>query len=418
VSTAALITAGNFKENPMLNFFPVDLTLAWAVVVSASIAYELIKRGLPSGFFSVVFGFSLLAPSIFIAATTDYGSEKITRFFTLTLLATLAPIILIKNSRDIEKHLWAWTGMATVIVASAILNPQQGGGADQAGMASNGVDQVTAKGVDTIALGSSSALVIITMVLGLIWRRIPWFVVWPLTAAAIYTLLQSGSRGPLLSLGAALTVTVVLARARPHLGRALAIGGVCLIGIIGSFAAATPVAQKRILDFLQGRTSGTDVETRQFLYDIAAKSIAEHPFGIGWGNFQQIAFARYVYPHNLFLEVILEMGVFFGGLFLLWLAFQVIRARAGTIDYAGATALTLLLFLIAGAAVSGGLNDDRVVFYSLGLTVAARVLASGRPDDPTRSGPAATPASAHRAQVASATSAAVTQLSPASSTDQ
>jgi O-antigen ligase len=413
VATAGLITAGNFKDNPMLDFVPVDLTLAWAVIVSGCIGYELIRRGIPEGSFSVILGFVLLVPSVFIAAPDDYGVEKISRFFTLTLLAALAPIVLIGRSRDLERHLWAWTGMATVVVVSAIVNPRQGGGVDELGAGSNGVDQVTAQGVDTIALGSASAIVVITMVLGALWRRLPGLVVWPLAAAAAYTLLQSGSRGPLLALAAALAAAAVFSRARPDRRRAAVIGGVFLVGIAVSFAAATPVAQKRILDFLQGRTSGTDVETRQFLYDIATKSIVEHPFGIGWGNFRQIAFARYVYPHNLFLEVLDEMGTVFGGAFLLWLVFQVVRARAGTVDYAGATSFALLLFLVGAASVSGGLNDDRVVFYSIGLTVVARVLVAHRSD-----GPAATPARAHRPRVTLAISAPVTQRSPASSTDQ
>jgi hypothetical protein len=125
---------------------------------------------------------------------------------------------------------------------------------------------------------------------------------------------------------------------------------------------------------LEGRTIGTDVETRGSLYDIALKSITEHPFGIGWGNYQNIAFFIYRYPHDLFLEVLAEAGVVFGGLFLLWITVHAWRARYAAIGHAGGVVLALLVLMVGTASVSGDINDNRKLFYALGLAIAARAV--------------------------------------------
>jgi hypothetical protein len=371
VATAAFITAGNFKSIPALAFIPVDLTFLWALVVACAVVYEIVRRRVPPGVLTVAVGFALLLPSVFICATNDYGSEKIFRFFTLTLLATLAPSALIQDARDVERHVWAWCSLSAIVVASAILSPRQGSGTDPS---SRGVAQVTAEGVDTIGLGSASAIVIITTVMGLAWRRIPWYVACPIGACALVTLLQSGSRGPLFSVAMAVVAGTVFARSRPKPSRVISLGGLCVVGTLGAFAAAPPSAQQRIMEVLLGRTIGTDVETRQGLYNIAIKSIDQHPFGIGWGNYQNIAFFIYRYPHDLVLEVLAEMGVFFGGLFLVWMIIHGFRARSASVDHAGGLVLALLVFMIGGASVSGDLNDNRVVFYTLGLAIVARAL--------------------------------------------
>jgi hypothetical protein len=371
VAAVAFVMAGDFKATPVLDSLPFDLTFGTAAVVASAVGCLLVRRQLRPELLHVAVGFGLLLPSVFIADATPYGSDKILRFFTLTLLAVLAPVVYVRSPGDIEKHAWAWAGFSCLVVASAIVNPQ-------ASATTNGA-AVTAQGVDTIGLGAAAGLVVIVMTLGLAWHRVPWFVALPLGGGGLYALLQSGSRGPLFSAVLAIAVGAVAARSRPKAARTAVLGALCLAGVAVSFAAAPPDSRERIMTVLQGRTLGTDVETRQSLYDIAVRSITEHPFGIGWGNFQNIAFANYLYPHDLFLEVLAEEGVFFGGLFLLWIAVHAVRARYAAVDHAGGLVLALVVFMIGTASVSGDINDNRKLFFALGLAIAARALVRRHP---------------------------------------
>jgi hypothetical protein len=366
VAVAGFVMAGDFKGISALSFLPFDLTFAFAALVVVAVAFQLFRRPIHPEVLHIVVGFGVLLPSIFIADTTTYGSDKVLRFFTLTLLAVLAPVVYVQNARDIERHVWAWTGFAAIVVASAIVNPQAS--------ATTGGAAVTAQGVDTIGLGAAAGLVVIVMTMGLAWNRIPWFIALPIAGCGLYALLQSGSRGPLLSTFLAIAVGTLLSRSRPRFARTAVLGALCLAGVVVSFAAAPSDARQRIMTLLQGQTVGTDVETRQSLYDIAMRSITDHPFGIGWGNFQSIAFSIYHYPHDLFLEVLAEEGVVFGGLFLLWIAIHAWRARHAAVDHAGGLVLALVVFMVGTASVSGDINDNRKLFYALGLAIAARAV--------------------------------------------
>lgn len=357
--------AGDFKSIGALSSFPIDLTLLCAAVVAAAVALQLIRGPIHPEILTVVVGFGLLLPTVFISATTEYGSDKILRIFTLTLLSAIAPVVGIHNTQDIEKHLWAWTGISGIVAASALINPQISAAQTDA--------PITAAGVDTIGLGFAGGLVVVSMMLGLAWKRVPWFIAVPLGGCALYALLQSGSRGPLFSTILAIAAGTVLARSRPKLARTAVLGVLCIVGVVTAFVAAPYGAQQRIVALLKGETAGTAAE-RQNLYDVALKSITEHPFGIGWGNYQNIAFSNYRYPHDLVLEVLAEAGVVFGGLFLLWIAVYAWRARYAAVDHAGGVVLALLVLMVGTASVSGDINDDRRLFYAVGLGIAARAV--------------------------------------------
>jgi O-antigen ligase len=357
--------AGDFKSIGALDFLPIDLTLLCAAVVAAAVALQLVRRPIHPEVLTVAVGFGLLVPTVFMSATTEYGSDKILRLFTLTLLSALAPVVLTRDTQDIEKHVWAWTGISAIVVASAIVSPKQA--PPHAGAA------ITAAGVNTIGLGFAGGVVVVSMMLGLAWNRVPWFIAVPLGGGALYALLQSGSRGPLFSTILAIAAGTVLARSRPKLVRTAVLAILCIVGVVAAFAAAPFDAQQRILALLKGQTAGTAAE-RQNLYEVALKSISEHPFGIGWGNFQSVAFSNYRYPHDLILEVLVEAGAVFGGLFLLWIAVYVWRARYAALDHAGGVVLALVVLMVGTASVSGDINDDRRLFYALGLGVAARAV--------------------------------------------
>ena len=212
-------------------------------------------------------------------------------------------------------------------------------------------------------------------------------------APVAVALLGGGSRGPLLSLVVALVV-LTLSRVRDPrtMKRLLAAVGVTLV--LGSIAAAA---------FLPGETvaralsifGGQDVESadptrRGVLWrealDSSGASVGTAILGIGTGGFESIEPAL-VYPHNVILELWLELGILGVSAFLLavvsglrnaaGVALQ--RSRDGPI---GALVLSLIVFALANAMFTADIAGNAALFKWLGLATglaaAARV---ARPEE-------------------------------------
>jgi O-antigen ligase len=358
--------AGFFKATQMFAWLPFDLTLLLAILTGVAVIARLILSRIPAQIHGIIVGFMLLVPAVFTAAPTLYGSEKVSRLFTITLLACLAPVLLIRSKEDLERFLWAWTGVCGIVVLSALLNPQAS--AAYAGA------PVTAEGTDTIGLGTAAGLVVIVIALALMWRRLPWYVGIPVGAVASIVLLQSGSRGPLIATVIGIVAGIVLPKVRPRRIRAVVVVALSAGALVTAFLAAPHYAQERIASVLEGRAiyEGT---TRLDLYKVAWDSVQLHPLGIGWGRYEQIAFLGYRYPHNLYLEVLAEAGVIFGSLFLIWIVAYFLAARRSATTFASAALFSILCSLLVEVSVSGDINLNRMLFYTIGLTAAVRAVA-------------------------------------------
>jgi hypothetical protein len=387
--------AGYVKEAGLLAWLPFDMTLGLAILTALLVIIRLVTSPVPQQMHGVILAFVLLIPPVLYSASTDYGTDKVGRLFAFTFLSALAPVVLIRDRRDVARFLWALVAMGGVVVVSALINPQ---------LSSDYADApITTESVDTIGLGSAAGVVLVMFGIGLIWNSVPLLAVVP-AAAAVYVLLQSGSRGPLFSALLAVLAGVVLTRTRPRFRRIAVFGALLAVGVLIAYSAAPAASRSRIAGFLEGDTAGS-VDARVQLYHDAYESILKHPLGIGWGNYEGIAFGGYTYPHDLPLEVLAEAGVIFGGLFLLWICHVVIRTHRITTDFIGAAVFAIALFWLGKALVSGDINDNRVLFYALGVAVAAdavwwrgdRDLEKSKPSGPARPGATATAGpAAHR----------------------
>ncbi len=360
--TAGLVLSGSFKEIEAFDFLPVDATLALAVVVAALVAMRLISEPVPRAAHIVFFGFLLLIPAAFFTASTEYGAFKELRLFTITFLSMLAPVVLIRDWTDVRRHLLALAAVAGLVVAEAVVNPQPSSDYE-------GAPIMTAS-AGTIGLGTAAAVLVVIATMGMIWHAIPWHVALPADGVAVYVLLQSGSRGPLFATVVAILVGVFLVRVRPRLRRGLFFVLLVGVGLIVAFSLAPLHSRDRIIDLLTGDTAGS-VDNRVRLIEIALDVVNRSPMGVGLGGYQAEAFGGYRYPHNLPLEVLVEAGLLFGGIFLFWLVLCLARAYRVTVDSSGGTLFAVLACVFAEALVSGDLNDNRLTFYVLGIAVAA-----------------------------------------------
>jgi len=360
LAVAGFVNAGNWKTSPLLSGVPFDLTLVLAALVVAVVGWRIITDGIPFPVAVVVAGFSLLVPPLLWTVSSAYADEKTLHLLTLTLLSALAPAVLVRTVEDARRLLTGYAAISLLTVVNVLVDP--------APVATYRGAPLALPGVTTIAVGQSAAFVLLFAALAVIWKQ-RWSLLWapPVAAAAILVMLQTGSRGPLLSAGGAMVVTVALLR--PPLVRAGAVVGLVALAVTGLFARAPRYAQERIEQAAQGQVTG-DILLRVRLFQAAVRSVGRDPFGIGWGGYERIAPEGYRYPHNLALELLTEAGVVFGGLFLAWVLLYYLWARRAGACFTTSVLLAGFSFALLGSTTSGDVNDNRAMFMLLGASVA------------------------------------------------
>jgi hypothetical protein len=204
----------------------------------------------------------------------------------------------------------------------------------------------------------------------------------PALALLSWVVLRPGSRGPLIAIAVTLgywALTATRTRRSPGLTRALWVGaGLAVFGAIA-------VVQRTAGLFAAGRRVSNLVRTRLLEVSMDALSTVS-PLGLGTGGFPslfRLPDDRY-YPHNIFLEVLLESGIIGLVLFLLFLALvfarwrgwrKYLRARPDSSAVAEDSALhrtvgAIFLFALANAQFSGDIWVNEWVWVAAGMVVA------------------------------------------------
>ena len=108
------------------------------------------------------------------------------------------------------------------------------------------------------------------------------------------------------------------------------------------------------LDSLESLFALTSVSARMDAYVQSYYSLSESFLGLGWGGWSKISYLNY--PHNIFLEILVEPPLLLG-LFLIsfmWLAFYLIKDQRFRI---------LFFVMLLMAQFSGSIVDNRGIFF-------------------------------------------------------
>jgi O-antigen ligase len=369
---AAFLQAGQFKGDPRLNWLSVDLTMLLALAVAGLTAWTLLRDGFR---FPPQVGWMLLLFSLFTVPVlwTDlhpYGGEKVSRFFTLTLLASVAPLVLFKTKGDLAR---LWSALALFGLISAY---------DATRLLANGTDlagRLSSFGANPIAFGRSVGVVLIWAGVSGVEGRLAALPALGLVGLSSVLLIASGSRGPLLTSVACLVLAGFLFyRSYSKLLVRCGVAAVALaLAVQFGMGRAPEQAAGRIAS-LAGGELGTSEWARLDAYRQSLATIVSHPGGLGWG-----AFASHMdpsgngghdrqYPHNLFLEVLLEGGWVSGLYFMALLGAVLLRLLRLPPALETRALFLLFLFALANAQVSGDLNDNRHLFALAALGLRTR----------------------------------------------
>lgn len=133
-------------------------------------------------------------------------------------------------------------------------------------------------------------------------------------SAGTYAALLSGTRSVFIAAFAALAVVLPIIWTRLPMRTTgkitLAIVAAMIIGPMFFSEQIQPAIDRLTVNFTGGGVSFTDVSSRarQHSYSLAWTMFTERPFmGYGHGSFPQLT--PFIYPHNLILETLCEMGV-------------------------------------------------------------------------------------------------------------
>lgn len=205
------------------------------------------------------------------------------------------------------------------------------------------------------------------------WTRMAAVAVLPLLAVA---LLAAGSRGPVIACLIGLVVLVVLTSTRGRSRRRLLLAGGGLLAAMAIVPLILPgSAIGRALSAIVGGASGLSTNGRSGLWEKAFTGLSQHPlFGLGTGSFASIN-PPLPYPHNILLEVGVELGMV-GVLLVVCIVFSAGRRIVGSwrastdrdrID--AAVIAALFITALINAFVSGAIQDNKEIWVWGGLAV-------------------------------------------------
>jgi O-antigen/teichoic acid export membrane protein/O-antigen ligase len=360
------LVVGLFKEESVVRSLPVDATLALGLLVALVCGIRLVTgrvRPVPFGFALTitVVSLSLLAGLTWTDAA-GYGSSKATTFLTVTMLAIGAPFFLIETWDDVRRF-FTWTVIVAIPVAIlALANPST----DTGRLAGDNT-------IGTSRLLCTGALILLLSALARPRWRLPSTA---LAAAFIAIAAAVGSRGPILSLGLALVVTLVawLARVPRKAAPVLAIAVLSLAVV--PFVSLPKSSSERLSSAARDPVAAFRSDDRYFLVQQAWGIIKQHPVrGGGVGEFSVVNPSA-KWPHNFFVEVWAELGL----AALLVVAGAIVIALVGLFRLAWRLPeegrdrelvyilLAVFFFNLLAVQVSGNINDNRDFWGMLAIT--------------------------------------------------
>lgn len=358
---------------------PGGVTFLFAAWIGLAIALALVRGRQLNGLTTapVVLSLVLIAlMAVRLGASLDpaYGSKKLQLFVADNVLLLIGGLMVGARSKDTRRLLAV---MLTISAAGAALLI--------VGLATGSAQQVAGSGRYSIsaqewpiALGRSSAdglLLAIYAVLA--WRTLPgrlWaMAIVPVVAVAM---LAAGSRGPVLGFAIALVVLLALLagrrRTRQQLGR-IVIPALIAIVFVPLVVPASAVG--RALSAIFGGASGLSTNGRAGLWALAYANISHHPLlGIGTGSFAALNTGE-LYPHNLILEMAVELGVI-GAVTAGWFVVSSLRRLLSAWKSAPdserldvSVVISLFISALISAMVSGAIQDNRELWLWAGLGV-------------------------------------------------
>ncbi|WP_207485275.1 O-antigen ligase family protein [Arenibaculum pallidiluteum] len=382
------IFAGRYKALPELQIFPVDLTVAFMLATLGLVALAVAAGTLrlpPQDTQTLLMGAfaGVVCTSVFWSSLEWANTDKIWRFVLLTLPTFYIALMLgrdvVRRRRLLRLIIWFSIALLAYYMVHRWV------------LGTTGVDAPTGRfaGNNYLEYGAhANILFIACLSVALAGARGG---AGPAVAGAclsMFLLLAIGGRGPLVFalLAVPLAVLGLILRLHTNLLRlrrvlvlaavlcglgGVAYGVVLHLGEQNEASSQMLTLQRAQLQLSHEGTYSLDVRGQARGY--AFRQWLERPI-FGWGIGEFRVQHSLDYPHNLLLELLMEVGL--AGAFLFFavcvagLGRCAAAARQGMDDWTVATiALLYVTELLSHLTVQGYLGDDRIFFAYLGLAL-------------------------------------------------
>jgi O-antigen ligase len=385
--------SGRYKMMPEVQWFPMDLTLTFLVLTLGLIAWGFIAHRLrppPMGVPVVCFLLfsEFVGVSFFWSSLDPLNGDKLQRFLTLTATSFIMAAILGQDPvrRQRMLRLIIWLSIALVI---HYYYYRYAVGIDIVGERGDAAGRVPSHADTYLEYGAQAAIIFIVFLASSLYRprRHMWVGLVGM-ACALFALADIGGRGPLaMGVLAVPLAALMLMRRRRHatsgfMRLVLLVGSLFVVGFIGLMTAKTidgHDADFRTIDRFQMQLSNEDtgsMDERVQGQALAYQRWLERPL-LGWGIGEFRVQDSYLnYPHNLLLEILMELGLAGGVLFAIVvtssLCHCIQRLDSLDFDYVDAAfALLMMTEIVSHFTVQGYLAEDRIFFAYLAINLVA-----------------------------------------------
>lgn len=386
------IIKGFIQEQVPL-FETLDLTILLVILLWLGLACFVISGEweIPKWAHGLLLLFALFSGTLMLSGlytpSPQAGGLKIVRFLLFASSMFLAPFVFLRTQADSVRMLKYFKFLSAIILCAMLVNLLII--ATSGGLVTYLV-RASLLGANPIAVSRSLAVIAaMVTVIGIRhtgWRRVASLL---LLTLILLTIVSTGSRGPLASFFAGIAVFTLMFESVIYRSRLFIVGGVSIVIVAGLLLALPESLTTRFLQITQGDIIVTEggvervstIATRLNFWEMSVKHWVESAFsfffGIGAGGFSSLFVWRDFrwYPHNIFLEVLLEQGIV--GLALLGLMVVIavrhlIKAREqGVISEHSSVWIASMIVIFFSAQVSGDLNDNRILLMFLSIALAS-----------------------------------------------
>jgi len=364
VAFALLFFAGDVKGSQELAGIPFDLTAAMFVLTVVLSTLSVFARNgrIRTQVIWILVLFLAISSAMMWTEFTPYAIEKVTRLFTLSLIAALLPAFILTRLQDVRLFVTSIIAIGALIAVAGLIQLATGETIH---------GRITGISADTISLGRNTGIALVGLytVVSCSGKSKIWLAL--LCLPLLLVLVASGSRGPtLFALGVIVFVTIRWTRKSM---RGILIALALLVSTALVVNHDPPILPRlstdRIVQFMEQRFDSS-AEERVRAGRAAFHQICNSPFGLGIAGFARVynfgSATDRVYPHNIVLEVAVENGWLVGILFIFIIALGVLRGyRAAVTEPALRPFFAIFVFAFCNALVSGDMNDNRIVYALL-----------------------------------------------------
>ena len=383
----------------LINYFPVvevvDITVIATLIIWLGLVKILLEGNwkIPSEptfivYLFLIFGL-LLGISYMYTASPDYGFRKILRFNTFAVTMFISPLLIIKSPTDSKRLLSYFYFLLVIIIGIMLLQFVYFLKWGDFAIVLAYWNRISIPGANPIQVSRYLAIGA-AMMIALVIRNKPsqslhYFAI---LFVILLSIILSGSRGPLVSIIIGSIVYAILYE-RKHSSRIFGYG-ILAIGTIITLLLVLPESlTQRFFDISQGSVIMTQqgvrristIATRYEFWSMSIQawfsSITSFFIGLGAGGFSSLFIWRdwHWYPHNLFFEIIAELGLIgliIGVLFIIK-SYQIINKgiqRGSFTDHSALWVAGTVVMFIA-AQFSGDINDNRILWMFIGISIAS-----------------------------------------------